>query len=101
MRLESVCLVDSILNDQKKMIACSVFVEGEYEQNDICIGVPCIIGKNGVEEIIEIELNDKEKQRLLKVQRQFDNERCAEINFSLIIIWHIINEDCTLQSFFF
>jgi malate dehydrogenase len=32
MRLESVCLVDSILNDQKKMIACSVFVEGEYEQ---------------------------------------------------------------------
>jgi malate dehydrogenase len=32
-------LVDSILNDQKKMIACSVFVEGEYEQNDICIGV--------------------------------------------------------------
>jgi malate dehydrogenase len=30
-----------------KMIACSVFVEGEYEQNDICIGVPCIIGKNG------------------------------------------------------
>jgi malate dehydrogenase len=42
------------------------FVEGEYEQNDICIGVPCIIGKNGVEEIIEIELNDKKKQRLLK-----------------------------------
>jgi malate dehydrogenase len=38
-------LVDSILNDQKKMIACSVFFEGEYEQNDICIGVPCIIGK--------------------------------------------------------
>jgi malate/lactate dehydrogenase len=58
------------------------FVEGEYEQNDICIGVPCIIGKNGVEEIIEIELNDKEKQRLLKVQRQFSNERCAEINFT-------------------
>jgi malate dehydrogenase len=54
-------LVDSILNDQKKMIACSVFVEGEYGQNDICIGVPCIIGKNGVEEIIDINLNDAEK----------------------------------------
>jgi malate dehydrogenase len=54
-------LVDSILNDQRKMIACSVFVEGEYGQNDICIGVPCIIGKNGVEEIVEIELNDAEK----------------------------------------
>lgn len=54
-------LVDSILNDQKKMIACSVFVEGEYGQNDICIGVPCIIGKNGVEEILDIHLNDAEK----------------------------------------
>ncbi|MEN2412965.1 malate dehydrogenase [Flavobacterium mesophilum] len=54
-------LVDSILNDQKKMIACSVFVEGEYGQNDICIGVPCIIGKNGVEEIVDINLNDQEK----------------------------------------
>ena len=54
-------LVDSILNDQKKMIACSVFVEGEYGQDDICIGVPCIIGKNGIEEIIDIQLNETEK----------------------------------------
>ena len=59
-------LVDSILNDQKKMIACSVFVEGEYGQNDICIGVPCIIGKNGVEEILPIELNDTEKALFAK-----------------------------------
>ena len=59
-------LVDSILNDQKKMIACSVFVEGEYGQNDICIGVPCIIGKNGVEEILTIELNDSEKALFAK-----------------------------------
>lgn len=59
-------LVDSILNDQKKMIACSVFVEGEYGQNDICIGVPCIIGKNGVEEIIDIHLNDAEKALFAK-----------------------------------
>jgi malate dehydrogenase len=58
----SAYLVDSILNDQKKMIVCSV--EGEYEQNDICIGVPCIIGKNGVEEIIDF---DYEKGRF-KVQ---------------------------------
>ena len=54
-------LVDSILNDQKKMIACSVFVEGEYGQDDICIGVPCIIGKNGIEQIVDIKLNDAEK----------------------------------------
>ncbi|WJS96961.1 malate dehydrogenase [Flavobacterium johnsoniae] len=59
-------LVDSILNDQKKMIACSVFVEGEYGQDDICIGVPCIIGKNGVEEIVDIKLNDQEKALFAK-----------------------------------
>ncbi|AOC93543.1 Malate dehydrogenase [Flavobacterium anhuiense] len=59
-------VVDSILNDQKKMIACSVFVEGEYGQNDICIGVPCIIGKNGVEEIVDIKLNDQEKALFAK-----------------------------------
>jgi malate dehydrogenase len=58
--------VDSILNDQKKMIACSVLVEGEYGQNDICIGVPCIIGKNGVDEIIDIALNDAEKATFAK-----------------------------------
>jgi malate dehydrogenase len=59
-------LVDSILNDQRKMIACSVFVEGEYGQNDLCIGVPCIIGKNGVEQIVDIKLNDAEKALFAK-----------------------------------
>ncbi|RWW92102.1 malate dehydrogenase [Flavobacterium cerinum] len=59
-------LVDSILNDQKKMIACSVFLEGEYGQDDICLGVPCIIGKNGIEEIVSIKLNDSEKALLAK-----------------------------------
>jgi malate dehydrogenase len=54
-------LVDSILNDQKKMIACSVMLDGEYGQSDICIGVPCIIGKNGVEQIVAINLNENEK----------------------------------------
>jgi malate dehydrogenase len=53
-------LVDSILNDQKRMIPCSVYLEGEYGQSDICIGVPCIIGKNGVEQIIDIQLNNDE-----------------------------------------
>jgi len=59
-------LVDSILNNQKKMIACSVFLEGEYGQSDICIGVPCIIGKNGVESIIDIKLNETEKTLFAK-----------------------------------
>lgn len=59
-------LVDSILNDQKKMIACSVFLEGEYGQSDICIGVPCIIGKNGIEEILDIRLDVNEKELFAK-----------------------------------
>jgi malate dehydrogenase len=59
-------LVDSILNDQKKMIACSVLLDGEYGQSDICIGVPCIIGKNGIEQILDITLSDAEKAAFAK-----------------------------------
>lgn len=59
-------LVDSILNDQKRMIPCSVMLEGEYGQSDICLGVPCIIGKNGLEEIVDIKLNDNEKALFAK-----------------------------------
>jgi malate dehydrogenase len=58
-------LVDSILNDYKRMIPCSVLLEGEYGLNDICIGVPCIIGADGVESIVDIKLNQTE-QDLLK-----------------------------------
>ena len=59
-------LVDSILNNQNKMIACSVLLEGEYGQSDICLGVPCIIGKNGVQEIVDVKLNDAEKAAFVK-----------------------------------
>ena len=56
-------LVNSILNDQKRIIPCSVFLDGEYNQDDICIGVPCIIGKNGCEKIINLDLNDDEMMK--------------------------------------
>ncbi|RXR23528.1 malate dehydrogenase [Flavobacterium stagni] len=59
-------LVDAILNDQKKMIPCSVLLEGEYGQDDICMGVPCIIGRNGVEQIVDVALNDAEKALFAK-----------------------------------
>jgi malate dehydrogenase len=58
-------LVDSILNDYKRMIPCSVLLEGEYGLSDICIGVPCIIGSDGVQSILDIKLNEME-QGLLK-----------------------------------
>ena len=54
-------IVDSILNDQKKLIPCSVLLEGEYGQSDICIGVPVIIGKNGWEKIVDYKLNEEEQ----------------------------------------
>jgi malate dehydrogenase len=57
-------LVQAIANDQKKIFPCSAFLEGEYGLNDLCIGVPVILGKNGIEKIVEIELNDAEKAKL-------------------------------------
>ena len=57
-------LVQSIACDQKKMFPCSTLLEGEYGLSDLCIGVPVIIGKNGIEKIVEVELNDEEKNKL-------------------------------------
>ena len=57
-------LVQSIACDQKKMFPCSALLDGEYGLSDLCIGVPVIIGKNGIEKIVEIELSDEEKAKL-------------------------------------
>ncbi|MBS1652058.1 MAG: malate dehydrogenase [Bacteroidetes bacterium] len=54
-------LVDSILNDQKKIYPCCVSLDGEYAQKDICLGVPVVIGKNGWEKIIDFKLNENEQ----------------------------------------
>lgn len=56
-------VVEAILFDQKKMIPSCVYLEGEFGQNDICIGVPAIIGKNGCEKVVEIELTEEEKSK--------------------------------------
>ena len=57
-------LVDSIVNNQRKMIPCSVYLEGEYNQDDICIGVPCIIGNSGISAIVDVKLNEVEQEKL-------------------------------------
>ena len=57
-------VVDSIINDHKRIIPSSVYLDGEYGFSDICIGVPCVIGKNGIEEIISLNLNNEEKSLL-------------------------------------
>jgi len=57
-------LVKSIACDQNKMFPCSTFLEGEYGLNDICIGVPVILGKNGIEKIVDIPLSTAEKAHM-------------------------------------
>lgn len=54
-------LVDAILNDQKKIYPCCVYLDGEYGQKDICMGVPVIIGKNGWEKIVDYKLTADEQ----------------------------------------
>lgn len=56
-------LIQSIICNQRKMIPCSVLLNGEYGEQDICLGVPVIIGANGVEEIISIPLSEAEKEK--------------------------------------
>lgn len=57
-------LVQAIACDQKKMFPCSVMLDGEYGLKDICIGVPVILGKGGIEQIINIPLSDAEKSKM-------------------------------------
>jgi malate dehydrogenase len=57
-------LVQAIACDQKKMFPCSVMLDGEYGLKDICIGVPVILGRNGIEKIVAIDLNDAEKAKM-------------------------------------
>ncbi|AXT50928.1 malate dehydrogenase [Aquimarina sp. BL5] len=57
-------LVQAIACDQKKIFPCSTLLEGEYGLNDLCIGAPVVLGRNGIEKIVEIELSDAEKAKL-------------------------------------
>ena len=74
-------IVQAIACDQKKMFPCSTFLEGQYGLNDICIGVPVILGKEGIEEIVELELDEEEKSLLqesasaVKKQMNYFNNR--------------------------
>lgn len=59
-------LVESIVRNQKKVFPCCVYLEGEYGQKDICLGVPVVIGKNGWEKIIDYKLNAEEQEAFKK-----------------------------------
>ncbi|MBI2247111.1 MAG: malate dehydrogenase [Armatimonadetes bacterium] len=54
-------MVVAIMRDKKRLIPCSVYLEGEYGEKDVCIGVPVVLGGGGVERVIELPLNDQEQ----------------------------------------
>jgi malate dehydrogenase len=56
-------LAEAIVTDSKKMIPCCVYLDGEYGEKDLCIGVPIILGAKGMEKIVEIDLNKEEKAK--------------------------------------
>jgi len=62
----AVQMVESIVRDQKRILPCSALLQGEYGYNDLVVGVPCMLGKDGLEKIMELKLNDEEKA-LLKI----------------------------------
>jgi malate dehydrogenase len=57
-------LVQAIACDQKKIFPCSTLLDGEYGLNDLCIGVPVVLGKGGIEKIVEIKLDEAEMNKL-------------------------------------
>ena len=67
----------AVIHDQKKLIPCSALLEGEYGESDICIGVPCILGKGGIEKIVEFALNDEEKALFKKSADAVRNTNAA------------------------
>ncbi len=59
-------VVAAVLHDQKKLISCSALLDGEYGEMDLCIGVPCLLGRNGIEKVVEFDLNEAEKEAFRK-----------------------------------
>lgn len=59
-------MVESIVKDQKRILPCSVMLEGEYGYNDVVVGMPVVLGKNGMEKIMELNLDDNETSMLKK-----------------------------------
>src|SRR5690606_16431421 len=58
----AVQMAEAIVKDKKRILPCSAWLEGEYGMNGLFLGVPCKLGRNGLEKIIEVELSDDERQ---------------------------------------
>jgi hypothetical protein len=55
-------MVDAIVNNRRRLLSCVAMLEGEYGETDIAMGVPCVLGERGVESIVELDLNDRERE---------------------------------------
>ncbi len=58
-------IVKAIAQDEKKILGACAYLDGEYGLKDICLGVPCCLGRLGIEKIVELDLSDKERNELL------------------------------------
>jgi malate dehydrogenase len=73
-------IIESVVKDQKKIIPVATALDGEYGYSDVTIGVPAVIGRNGVEKIIELDLNDEEKEW---IKKSVDSVKNAISNISI------------------
>lgn len=58
----AICMLESYLKDKRHILPCAAYLNGEYGVKDLFIGVPVIIGKNGIEKILEVKMNDSERE---------------------------------------
>ncbi len=77
-------LVESIIRDEKKLFPCCVYLEGEYGQSDICLGVPVVIGKNGWEQIVDYKLYEEEQAMFNKSAEAVRNMNNVLVDMKLV-----------------
>ena len=77
-------MVEAIVRDEKRVFASSVFLEGEYGQKDICMGVPVVVGKNGWEKIIDFKLNEEEQAAFAKSADAVRNMNNVLVDMKLV-----------------
>ena len=74
-------MLESFFFDQKKILPCSAFLDGEYGVKDLCVGVPVLIGSKGIEKIIELKLSTDEKKQFKKSYESVDElvKKCKKL----------------------
>ena len=98
-------MAESYLKDQKKQLPCAAYLDGQYGVKDLYVGVPVIIGKNGVEKVVEINLNSEEKSNLDKsikaVQELFDAAQKLIQNYKNIFLVFVLGIFSFLITYYY